>query len=399
MNGPALRIALVTGGLPFGGSTTFLQLLATGLLNAGVPCEIYSFTQANPLAAEFASAGITVHTCDENRLIFEVRLVQTFAALARFNPTVVLANIGREAYEILRYLPHGVLRVGMVHDRTMQPEQLIPAYRDVLDQVVVVAAHLVGDVCAAAPEVSCAYLAHGIPLTTKVAPREPNLAESLKLIYFGRLTEGKGARLFPAITDALHRRQIPFQWTIHGQGEDETYLRRRLAAETARGEVVFSTPVPRDQLLQLVRRHDIYMLASDVEGGPLTLLEAMALGLVPVCGDIPCLVQEVIRPENGFRVPRNEPDAFAEAISRLHQNRLLLERLSAAARETITEHFTVQAMACRYINLMEQHACPSGIVNWPERIQPRPFRNSKNQPLFWPVLKPFRRLAKRFMRL
>jgi glycosyltransferase involved in cell wall biosynthesis len=399
MNEPAMRIALVTGGLPFGGSTTFLHHLASGLLSAGVPCEIFSFTHVNAFATEFAVAGVTVHTCDENRLIFEDRLAQTFAALASFKPTVVIANIGREAYEIFRYLPRGVMRVGMIHDRVMQPEQLIPAYRDVLDQVVVVAAHLVEDVRTASPDVPCTYLAHGIPIPAGLAPREPNPTEPLKLIYFGRLLEGKGSRLFPQIVDALHQRRIPFQWTLHGSGEEESYLRQRLAAEAARGEIVFSSPISRARLLALVRRHDIYIHAGDTEGGPLTLLESMALGLVPVCGDIPCLIQELITPENGFRVPRNEPIAYAEIIARLHRDRPLLERLSAAARQTITKHFTVEAMACRYINLMEQHACPSGIVNWPERIQPRPFRNSKNQPLFWPVLKPFRRFAKRFIRL
>ena len=47
-----------------------------------------------------------------------------------------------------------------------------------------------------------------------------------------------------------------------------------------------SSPVSRDQLFPLVRQHDVFIMASEIEGGPLTLLEAMALGLVPICNDI-----------------------------------------------------------------------------------------------------------------
>ena len=399
MNKSIIRVALVSGGLGFGGTTTFLLNLASGLLKADVPCEIYSFAQANSFAAEFAAAGITVHTCDERRFIFEDRLIQTFAALGNFKPTVAVANIGCEAYEILRYLPQGVLRVGMIHDRVMQPDRLIPAYRDVLDQVVVVATYLVDDVRAASPDVPCTYLAHGIPIPAGLAPREPNLTEPLKLIYFGRLLEGKGSRLFPQIIDVLHQRRIPFRWTIHGRGEDGVYLHQRLANEIASGEVTMSTPLSREQLLQLVRRHDIYMLASDNEGGPLTLLEAMTLGLIPVCGDIPCLVQEVVSSENGFRVPRNVPVAYAEIVARLHQDRPLLERLSAAARQAITTHFTVEAMAQRYVNFFTANVrTVTPNQSWPKRIEPKVMRGADSHWLSLPVLRPLRRLVKQFQR-
>jgi glycosyltransferase involved in cell wall biosynthesis len=393
MHEHAMRIAFITGGLAFGGTTTFLQNLASGLIQAGVPCEIYSFTDANPFATEFARDGITVHTYDENRLIFEDRLIQILVAIARFKPTVVVANIGREAYEVLRYLPHGILRVGMIHDRVMQPERLIPDYRDVLDKVVVVSAHLLEDLRRVAPDLSCAYLAHGIPLDEKTRNRETNPTGPLKLIYFGRLTEGKGSRLFPLIVDALHQRKIPFQWTIHGQGEGELELRKRLASETVSGEIIFSTPVPRGELPELVRRHDIYVHAADTEGGPLTLIEAMALGLVPVCGDIPCLIQEIITPENGFRVPRSNPDAYAAAVNRLHADRGQLERLSQAAKAAIVAEFTVDAMARRYLTFFGSSKPTTAEVVWPQTVNVQPVAGS-NPLRYWKPLRVIRRLIR-----
>jgi len=141
------------------------------------------------------------------------------------------------------------------------------------------------------------------------------------------------------------------------------------------------------------------MLASDNEGGPLTLLEAMTLGLIPVCGDIPCLVQEVVSSENGFRVPRNVPVAYAEIVARLHQDRPLLERLSAAARQAITTHFTVEAMAQRYVNFFTANVrTVTPNPSWPKRIEPKVMRGADSHWLSLPVLRPLRRLVKQFQR-
>ena len=395
MSNRVTKVALVTGGLPFGGTSTFSLHLATGLRDAGIPCEVLSFTRENPFAADFGAAAIPVHLSDETRLIFEDRLERIYETIADFEPTVVIANIGREAYEVLRYLPSGVVRIGMVHDMVMNPDQLIPTYRDALDYVVVVGAHLLNDVRTVSGSVPCVHLAHGIPMPKQVPPRVSNPSGPLRIIYYGRLIVGKGARIFPAIMDELHRRQIPFQWTILGSGVEEPYLRDRLAAEIASGEVTLSSPVKRDRLFQLIRQHDVYIMASDVEGGPLTLLEAMYLGLVPVCSDIPCLVQELINPENGFRVSRTKPDEYAEAMGRLHNDRALLERMSAAARRTVTADYTVEAMVQRYVNLFHQTCLTAPDIVWPKRIKPMAIRAVSNPWSMMPVFRPLRRLAKR----
>jgi hypothetical protein len=111
-------------------------------------------------------------------------------------------------------------------------------------------------------------------------------------------------------------------------------------------------------------------MASDVEGGPLTLLEAMSLGLVPVCNDIPCLVQEVINSKNGFCISRSAEN-YAEVITALHKDRPGLEQLSAMARKTIGEEYTLEAMARRYVSFLETLPARKN-AEWPARIRPRP---------------------------
>jgi len=371
-----MRVAFITGGLPLGGTSTFTLFLSSALRESGVPVEVFSFTAGNPMSTEFAEAGITVHTQDDARLIYEDRLQNVYAGLRAFKPTAVFAVLGKEAFETLRYLPGGVARIGIFHDRAIQPQIVAPRFRHALDHIVVVAAYLRDDLRQMDPGFPCTYLTHGIPLPKEMAPRSPNPKSRLRLLYYGRFENAsKGVRLFPEIASALKRRQIPFIWTMHGSGPDEEFLKDAFANEIQSGLVIFSKPFKYKELPKLIRSHDVYMLASTNEGGPLTLLESMALGLVPVCGDIPGLVREVITTQNGFRVPRDNPEAYADAIDALNNDRDLLEQFSAASRQTITEHFSSQAMAKRYVAFLQ--SLPAGQnIEWPPRIHPRPLLGS-----------------------
>jgi glycosyltransferase involved in cell wall biosynthesis len=392
-----MRIAFVAGGLPLGGSSTFTLFLSAALQRLGVPVEVFSFRANHPLKREFEEAGVPVHTEDEGRLIYEDRLQKLYERLRAFRPTAVFAVLGSESFEMLRYVPAGVARIGILHDRTGQLEISTARYRATMDHLVVVAAYLLEDVHRLAPQFPSTYLAHGIPLPENVPSRTPTEhSKPLRLLYYGRLENAaKGVRLFPEIVAALKRRQVSFCWTIHGYGPEEKFLKAALADEVRDGHVRFSSPVPYDQLSALVRQHDVYLLASINEGGPLTLLESMALGLVPVCGDIPCLIQEVIAPQNGFRVPRDQPDAYAEAILKLHADRQLLESMSQAAKTTITNEFSAGAMAHRYISFLETQPASTKSVLWPEKIRVLPILETNPFYNFGPILTA-RRIMKKF---
>lgn len=371
-----LKIGLATAGLPCGGSTTFLLNLASGLHSLGIPSEVYSFSNDNPLAADFAAAGIPVHTADETKLIYEDRLTKLYQTIAKFEPTVVIASLGAEAFEILRYLPPGVTRVAMVHEWGMH--SLPPQYAKNLDAVVVVNPFWVERANQLTPGAACRYLAHGIRLPEPELVRDPNSAAPLNLTYFGRLVWTKGTRLFPAIAKELHRLEVPFRWAIYGNGPDESYLRESLAAEIGAANVVISPHISRGDLFRTIRKHDVFIMASEHEGGPLTLLEAMSLGLVPICNDTPCLVQEVVDSKNGFIIPR-EPAKYAEMLSLLHRDRPRLESMSANARRTITEQYSLRAMAERYVEFFMGLASGPAAVSWPRTISPKPIRGIK----FW----------------
>jgi glycosyltransferase involved in cell wall biosynthesis len=394
-----MRIAFVAADLPLGGSATFTLFLAAALRRMNVPVEVFSFASGDALAGEFAQADVKVYREEETRLIYEERLQRLYVKLRAFRPTAVFAVIGAESFEMLRYLPAGVGRIGIVHDRSGQLPITLQRYSATLDHLVVVASYLREDTRALDPQFPCTYLAHGIPIPSDTLPRfssEP--ADPLRLLYYGRLENGsKGVRMFPEIAAALKRRGVPFNWTIHGYGPEEAYLKSALADNVRTGQVRFSSPLPYEQLPGLIRQHDVYLLASAIEGGPLTLLESMSLGLVPVCGDIPGLVQDLITPALGFRVPRTEAGAYAKSIATLHSDRNLLEQMSRACRAAIVADFSADAMARRYAAFLEALNFSASNVFWTESVQVRPILGS-GQLLQSKTLRNVRRIVKRIRR-
>ena len=71
----------------------------------------------------------------------------------------------------------------------------------------------------------------------------------------------------------------------------------------------------------------IVVMASSMEGFPFTLVEAMCTGLVPISTPVGTIPDFIINEQNGLLVQRNDSDALARAMSRLHQDKKLYEKL------------------------------------------------------------------------
>ena len=72
--------------------------------------------------------------------------------------------------------------------------------------------------------------------------------------------------------------------------------------------------LPQAQLWQLFKRSLVSVSVSQHDGTPNSLLEAMAIGCLPVVGDIESTREWVEDGRNGFVVDPGDPDALAKAI-------------------------------------------------------------------------------------
>ena len=114
-------------------------------------------------------------------------------------------------------------------------------------------------------------------------------------------------------------------------------------------------PLSNSAVDNLLAESDVFVLTSDFEGLPLSLLEAMAAGCVPVVYDIKSGVRDAIENgANGFLVPHGDVIALARIIADLDANRMRLSSLAQNCVRTHEERFSSKQMAASYKSLFRE---------------------------------------------
>jgi glycosyltransferase involved in cell wall biosynthesis len=196
------------------------------------------------------------------------------------------------------------------------------------------------------PEQRVLMLPNGIDCTPFATLAQHGLrSEPLRLVYIGRLAEGKG---LPEILHALqtvHSQGGGAALTIAGSGPWEAQLRELVRELGIENSVRFAGPVFGEAKLALLERSDLFLLPSYSEGLPYAMMESMAAG-VPVVvtgvGAIPDVVKEGV---HGTFVEVGDAASIAQAIQRLDGDRELLECMGRACRRRISACYSMERLA------------------------------------------------------
>ena len=376
MNGTAPRIALISGGLPFGGTTTFLLNLAGELVRRSHPVMVGSLESNISYPQDFHQLGIPLHVEDDRARIFEDRIGGMLGRLREFRPDVVVACLGPSSFEVLRYLPAGVRRLGMIQSDFPENYPPFSPYVPYLDGMVGVSRQIATNL-RKHPElgrIPTHCLPYGIPVpeqrTHRVA-REPN--QPLRILYLGRLEQPqKRVRLFPSILHPLGTSRLSFEWTIAGDGPEREWLLANLPPQAGNARVHFAGPIKYRDVPTVLQGHDVVLLASKAEGLPLSLLEAMAHGLVPVVSHLASGVSEVVDSTSSKLIQPDHVDEYAEAIIWLAQHPKEAAAMANRAADSVRREYSVSAMADRWLAVLDQLCAPKeASVNWPARFRIR----------------------------
>jgi glycosyltransferase involved in cell wall biosynthesis len=107
----------------------------------------------------------------------------------------------------------------------------------------------------------------------------------------------------------------------------------------------------RQDIADLMRAADAFVLTSLSEAASLTLLEAMATGLPVVITAVGGNPEMVRHDSEGLLVPRGDAAECAKAIRRLFRDAELAARLGAAGRARALEHYPLDRTVEEYYRL------------------------------------------------
>ncbi|MFD1513228.1 glycosyltransferase [Halomarina rubra] len=135
------------------------------------------------------------------------------------------------------------------------------------------------------------------------------------VLWLTRMSSEKDPLLFVEALAALRERGVSFTAALVGGGPLEAEVRRAVADRGL--DDVVNVPGWANDPVEYYRDARVYVLTSEREMLPLSLVEAMLVGVpsvVPAVGAIPDVVDDG---ENGLLVADRTPAAYADAIERL----------------------------------------------------------------------------------
>lgn len=179
--------------------------------------------------------------------------------------------------------------------------------------------------------------------------------QARRLLYVGQIMPHKGVH---TLVKAFAKLSLQPEFdsatlTLVGGSSDESYLRqvKGLAESARKGSVVFRGKMPRHQLPEIYRQHDVFVLPSEWdEPFSISLLEAMSQGLA-VVGTLTGGTGEIlIDGETGVVFPQGDAVELEKALTKLLTDNQLFQHVRKQGLETIGKSHRITQM----ISMLEQ---------------------------------------------
>ena len=174
--------------------------------------------------------------------------------------------------------------------------------------------------------------------------------DDLVLLSVGRLVYQKAHEVLVAcMPDVLREFPNAKAW-IFGEGP----LRADLQAQVEQLGLLNSVLLPgkSDHIYDLLACADIFILPSRWEGLPIALLEAMSAGLPCISTKVEGVDEVLVEGEHGLFVPVENPNMLAQAILQLLRTPETRSKMGRAARQHVSNLYTVDRMCSQYLELM-----------------------------------------------
>lgn len=174
-------------------------------------------------------------------------------------------------------------RIGVLHTDFPGLAGWLPGVRGLLDGALCVSEPLLELVRRQLPELAAErsqFLPYPVARDRPEAPQSELGGRPLVLGFAGRLSfEQKRVDRFPLLVRELDRAGVEFRLEFLGDGPQAAWLRQQTAGEA---RVRFHGRLTGAAYWDVVRGWDVMVFVTDYEGLPIALLEALAVGVLPL---------------------------------------------------------------------------------------------------------------------
>lgn len=195
------------------------------------------------------------------------------------------------------------------------------------DAVIVPSAYL-GDVVSRwVPEASIGVIHNGVLAPARL-PAQSGAADQLRLVYVGRLVAHKRVDVLVRAVAAVDGVRLD----IVGEGPEDERILTLIQDLDVSKRVHALGVLPHDQVLPRLAGADALVLASEYEGLPHAVLEALAAGVPVIAPPVGGVEEVVVHESNGLLVRQSTVEGFISSIRRYKDDGVLRDSLQEHAR-------------------------------------------------------------------
>ena len=144
------------------------------------------------------------------------------------------------------------------------------------------------------------------------------------------------------------------QWNISFAGEGPALQEAKDYVKSVGLEKRVSFLGNREDVTDLLHKSDLFVLISDWEGLPLSVLEAMRCGLPIIASDVGGVKEAVIHSENGYLIPKSDGDELLKKLTHLLMDQSLCFDMGKKSRQLYEKKFTYVKMYSETFNYYEK---------------------------------------------
>lgn len=140
------------------------------------------------------------------------------------------------------------------------------------------------------------------------------------IVSVGRLEKQKNQKMLIDAFAKLSREFDSYNLVIYGEGSLRQQLEKQVENLNLANRVFL--PGETDNIIEKIHKAKIFVLSSDYEGMPNSLMEAMAMGIACISTDCPCGGPRFLIKDgyNGYLVPTNNVEALTNAMKKILKN-------------------------------------------------------------------------------
>lgn len=161
----------------------------------------------------------------------------------------------------------------------------------------------------------------------------------IHFLFLGRIETNKGIdEIYKSFSDI---QTCHSDFVLHFAGKEQganSYIDK--FTELLGNKFIYEGVVSGNKKENLLKQCHVFLLPSYYEGLPMSLLESMSYGMVPIVTEVGSIGDYVVDGKNGMIVNVGDAKSLYNSVNRILENRKIINDLSKDAYETMSNYFS-----------------------------------------------------------